>query len=186
MSRVMEIKDSYTSEDFENYARKVSPLEFDLIAKRDVYRFGTRSLWVDGGGTQKVPFLHIAFWYHGRRGTRVWAHSHNNTVYYFYERPGQALVVTGLPFQDEGRTLMNAFQGPFAYICFYKGLPLYKKDEMAMYSTHTKAPINNESYNGFFSKSIHAKSLPPRPLLASTNQPSNILRPTSQHHRAPR
>ena len=105
----MDIKDSYTLEGFENYARKEFPLEFDLIAERDGYKFETRSLLADGDGTQKVPLLHIAFWYHQQHGTRVWARLHNNTAHYFYKRPGQALIVTRSPSKDKSRTLINAF-----------------------------------------------------------------------------
>ncbi|KAJ4985836.1 hypothetical protein SVAN01_08634 [Stagonosporopsis vannaccii] len=108
-SLTMDVKDSYTLEDFKIYAHKEFPLEFEI---------------------QNVPLLHISLWYHQQHGTRVWALSHNSTVRYFYGRPGQALVVTRSPFQDEGRTLLKAFKGPFAYMPSHKRLPSNKKNEI--------------------------------------------------------
>ncbi|KAH6614289.1 hypothetical protein C7974DRAFT_380630 [Boeremia exigua] len=127
----MTVQESYTLGDFENYARKEFPVAFKTVANPELYSFLSRRFSTDPGGTQESAVLYIAFSYSEKLDIRVWAHSNGTKVQYFYEEPGTPLMSNSPPYQNEGLTVVNTFQGPFARVHSSMKLKLKKVRALA-------------------------------------------------------
>ena len=126
----MKIKDSYALGSLLPYAHENFPLAFDIVATPEVYKFESRR-FPDGQYSVKEGYLlHFAYWYSETFGITVWAHSDGSKVQYFTEKPGQPLTSVEPPFPNEGRNLMNTFQGPFSLVLPRKKPHTSKRDEI--------------------------------------------------------
>lgn len=112
----MAVKERYTLQDIEEYARGNFEAAFQVIADPGLYNFESRQFRTDDGHLIEAELVDFAFWAGPFFGIPVLAYSDGIDTIYFYGRLGTDLKACAPPISSGGKKLsIQDLKVPFSY-----------------------------------------------------------------------